>query len=33
MDNVDNLITPMELSDEVLNTQFYYKVDDYRTLE
>ena len=33
MDNVDKLITPMELTDEVLNTQFYYKVDDYKTLE
>jgi hypothetical protein len=33
MDNVDNLITPMELTDEVLNTQFYDKVDDYKTLE
>ena len=33
MDNVDKLITPMELTDEVLNTQFYYKVNDYKTLE
>ena len=33
MDNVDKLITPMELTDEVLNTQFYDKVDDYKTLE
>ena len=23
----------MELTDEVLNTQFYYKVNDYKTLE
>ena len=30
--NVDKLITPMELTDEVLNTQFYYKVNDYKTL-
>ena len=27
MDNVDKFITPMELTDEVLNTQFYDKVD------
>ena len=33
MDNVDKLITPMELTDEVLNTQFYDKVNDYKTLE
>ena len=33
MDSVDKLITPMELTDEVLNTQFYYKVNDYTTLE
>ena len=32
MDNVDKLITPMELTDEVFNTQFYYKVNDYKTL-
>ena len=32
MDNVDKLITPMELTDEVLNTQFYDKADDYKTL-
>ena len=32
MDNVDKLITPMELTDEVLNTQVYYNVNDYRTL-
>ena len=30
--SVDKLITPMELADEVLNTQFYDKVDDYKTL-
>ena len=33
MDNIDKPITPMELTDEVLNTQFYDKVDDYKTLE
>ena len=33
LDNVDKLITPMELTDDDLNTQFYYKVDDYKTLE
>ena len=32
IDNVDKLVTPMELTDEVLNTQFYDKVDDYKTL-
>ena len=30
---VDQLITPMELTDEVLNTQFYDTVNDYNTLE
>ena len=33
MDSVDKLITPMELTDEVLNTQFYDNVVDYKTLE
>ena len=33
MDNVDSLITPMELTDDIMNTQFYDKVDDYKTLE
>ena len=33
IDNVDKLITPMELTGEVLNTQFCYKVEDYNTLE
>ena len=33
MDNVDKLITPMKLTDEVLNTQFYNKFDDYKALE
>ena len=32
MDNVGKLITPMELTDEVLNTQFYDTVNDYNTL-
>ena len=32
VDNVDKLVTPMELTDEVLNTQFYYKVNDCKTL-
>ena len=32
IENVDKLITPMELTDEVLNTHFYDKVDDYKTL-
>ena len=33
IDTGDKLITPMELTYEVLNTQFYDKVDDYKTLE
>ena len=33
MTNVDALITPMALTDEVMNTQFYAKVDHYKTLE
>ena len=33
IENVDKRITPMKLTDEVLNTQFYDKVDDYKTLE
>ena len=28
----DKLVTPMELTDEVLNTQFYDKVDGGKTL-
>ena len=32
MDNVDKLTIPMEMTDEVLNTQLYDKVDDYKTL-
>ena len=33
MGNVGKLITPMELTDEVLNTQLYDTVNDCRTLE
>ena len=33
IDNVDKLITPMEWTGEVLNTQFCYKVEDFNTLE
>ena len=32
MGSVDKLITPMELTDEVLNTQFHDTVNDYKTL-
>ena len=32
MDNVDKLITPMQLTGEVLNTQFYDTGNDYNTL-
>ena len=32
IENVDKLIIPMEMAEEVLNTQFYDKVDDYKTL-
>ena len=32
MDSVDSLITPMELTDDIMNTQFYDKVDGYKTL-
>ena len=31
-DTGDELTTPMELTDEVLNTQFYDKADDCKTL-
>ena len=31
MDNVDRLITPMEMTDVIMNTQFYDKVDGYKT--
>ena len=32
MDNVGSLITPMELTDDIMNTQLYDKVDGYKTL-
>ena len=32
IENVDKPITPMGLTDEVLNTQFHYKVNGYKTL-
>ena len=32
MDNVDSLINPMELTDDIINTKLYDKVDDYKTL-
>ena len=30
MDSVDSLITPMELTNDIMNTQFYDKVGDYK---
>ena len=33
IDNTDSLITPMELTDDIMSTQFYDKVDGYKTLE
>ena len=33
MNNVGKLITPMPLTEEVMRTQFYDKVDEYETLE
>ena len=33
IDTVDELIAPMELTDEVLNTQFHDKVEEYKTLQ
>ena len=33
MDTLDSLIAPMKLTDDIMNTQFYDKVDDYKTLE
>ena len=33
IDTGDQLITPMELTDEVLNTQLHDKVDGYKTLQ
>ena len=32
MDNTDSLIAPMELTDDIMSTQFYDKTDDYKTL-
>ena len=32
MNNVDSLVTPMELTDDTMNTQFYDNLDDYNTL-
>ena len=31
--NVGKLIIPMELTDAVLNTQLYDKVEEYKTLQ
>ena len=33
MNKVDKLIATMDLTDELLNTQFYDKVEEYKTLE
>ena len=33
MNSAGSLTTPMELTDDIMNTQFYDKVDDYKTLE
>ena len=33
MGSVDSLVTPMELTNDIMNTQSYDKVDDYKTLE
>ena len=33
MNNVDNSIAPMNLTDELLNTQFYDNIEEYKTLE
>ena len=30
--NVDKLIAPMNLTDELLNTQFYDNIEEYKTL-
>ena len=32
MDNVGSLITPMEMTGDIMNKQLYDKVDDYNTL-
>ena len=33
INSIDKLISPMTLTEEVLRTQFYDKVDEYNTLE
>ena len=33
MNNVGKLITPMDLTDELLNTQIYDKFEEHETLE
>ena len=33
INNIGNLISPMVLTEEVMSTQFYDKVDEYKTLE
>ena len=33
MNNVDKMIAQMILTDELLNTQFYVKIEEYNTLE
>ena len=30
MGTVGSLITPMEMTDDIMNTRFYGKVDDYK---
>ena len=32
MDSADSLITPMGLTDDIMSTQFYDKVDGYKAL-
>ena len=32
MNNVDKLIAPMDLTDGLLNTQFYDNIEEYKTL-
>ena len=33
MNSVDKLIAQMNLTDELLNTQIYDKIEEYKTLE
>ena len=33
IDTVDKLVIPMEITDEVLTTQFYDKAEEYKTLQ